>query len=160
MGIQYNFHPKYGVKLSTGYNLLGYDVQGNLGNLKSKVTRPLSDEIPIDVAGRINYSFWDIGLDFVYNFNSNSQNGIFASIGVDYLIHFKTNCHVDVTYETGLTDTHHHIPEFTNLKINDLIFTNLKLGYRLALTDRLTFVPSVGINFGLNEISDDTISPF
>lgn len=161
VGLLYNLNDKAEIKISTGYLVIGTQVLGTLTDLRSDVTRPLSSEIPVRVEGRINHSMFNFGGDFIYNFNGNTSNGFQVSVGMSYLLHLNTNWNTDVVFETGDTGVQNKLSDVADTDLNDVIMTNLNLGYNIIMNENYRITPFFGINLGLNSFSDeDSLSPF
>lgn len=157
VGLFYRLSQKNELEFSTSYTILGASVFGSTSRLKSTVVRPLSNEVPIQLDGRINYSLLNIGSNFIHNFKGYDTDGAFLSIGVHYLINLRTEWKVDVTYETGNTDTQNNISDFSSKDFNNLVATNFRLGYNVIVRNKFRLSPSVGIGLGLNKVVENTI---
>jgi hypothetical protein len=155
IGVLYDISEKSQLRFSAGNLLFGTEILGNLNDLKSNVTRPLSSEIPIRAEGRINHSFLKFGVDLIYNFNGNSANGISISAGLNYLLHLGTNWNVDVDFEAGNSGVQNDLSSFADTDLNNVFATNLKLGYNFIVKEKYRITPSFGFDLGLNGLTDE-----
>ncbi len=155
----YGLSRKSAVRVSAGYTALGEDVRGMVRELREGILRPPSGEIPITVDGSLNYSFIELGADFMYQFHEAGNSGVSASAGIGYLINLGVDWKVDVTYETEATGQLNKLPRDLGTDLNDLVMANLRIGYDIAIDGRNVITPMVGVDLGLNGITDDTLSP-
>lgn len=159
-GIYYRISKRSEVKIATGYLLSGTQVLGTLSDLNSSINRPLNPDIPILVEGRVNSSMLSFGGDFIFNFNENYNNGFHISVGVSYLIHLNTDWKTDVEFETGNFGVQNNLSNIADTDLNNVILTNLNLGYNIIMNEKYRITPSFGFNLGLNQFSDeDSLSP-
>lgn len=159
-GIYYRTSKRSEVKIATGYLLSGTQVLGTLNDLNSSINRPLSPDIPIRVEGRVNSSMLSFSGDFIFNVNGNYNNGFYISAGMGYLFHLNTDWKTDVEFETGSFGVQNNLSDIVDTDLNNVILTNLKLGYNIILNEKYRITPSFGFNLGLNEFStEDSLSP-
>lgn len=151
LGTQFAFHERFDLQFQTGYQLFRYNVRGSVDNLKPDIDRPLNANIPISLEGDVNFHFWNVGLDLIHNF-SKSKSGLNASLGLDYMFNLTPNWNVDVISETGVKSRLTKIPDEITQSVNNLIMTDLRLGYNFNLKNGRYLSPSLGMHIGLNEL--------
>ena len=65
------------LKVITGFTRLNEKVDGNLSQVRIPYPNSLLDEIPVSAEGRVHYSFWNLGLDYIYDFGGLNKSGFF-----------------------------------------------------------------------------------
>ena len=142
------------------YTVFRYQIEGEVNNLKSTVTRPPGADIVVAADGDLDYQFIEISAGISYHLNDNPKRGLFGTMYLSHLIHLNRNWDLDVTFENGVDgnlpwDRHfEQLSEFNNLRM-----AGAEVGVRLPLSSKVTVAPKFGFQLGLNPVEGSTITP-
>ena len=80
--------------------------------------------------------------------------------GVSYWFNLNPSWNVDVNFEAGNTGSQNNLSDVAGTDLNNVIATNLRLGYNIIVNEKYRITPSLGFDLGLNEFSQDrSLSP-
>jgi hypothetical protein len=141
------------------YARLRYGVDASVDSLRPSVSRPLSPNLPIMADGVVGYSFINARTGLSYSFNKNVAKGLALSVSLSNMIHLDTDWTLDITYETLRMGTEEELPPVAEPDYQHLWFLNLGLDYKFLLGEKISLVPYIEYNHGLNPLVTGALNP-
>lgn len=160
LGLRKVLSTRNSVRFNLGYNSFGTGLRGRIGGLRSDVSRPLDDDIPVGMEGQINHSFVKLGAAITHSFSRDSE-GFYFMTGVDYNLNIKNNWRMLVDYETGRSAIDRNLSAFSRVNTKNPFIANFQLGYNIPLGYKGVFLtPLYQLYLGLGKIHENGNSTF
>ncbi len=156
-GVGWSFGKRF--ELMTNIDYVNFEYESTIAVLsENTISIPPNPrpDVPVTIAGDINYNYLNIEAGIRYSFNDDRSKGFFVGAYISDMIHLNTEWNPFVTvFEDRRIDRNVDYSEIREaVEFNDLYTVGVNLGYKFKLIEKLSVAPLIDFRYGLNPVVD------